>query len=75
MIRPEAYRLGAGLAAVTAVSVVLRALHVANAGTISTTYLTVVLFVATTCRLRVAVVTDDSTARPVMRESRSCCAR
>lgn len=58
MARLEAYRLGAGLAAVLAVTVVLRGLHVSNAGTISTTYLMVVLLVAATSRLRVAVMTS-----------------
>ena len=55
----DAVRLTAGVAAVAAVTVVLGYwLRVSNAAIVSTTYLMVVLLVAATSRLRVAVVTS-----------------
>ena len=55
----EAVRLAAALAAVAVVTLVLsRWLRVANAAIVSTTYLMVVLLVAATSRLRVAVATS-----------------
>jgi two-component system sensor histidine kinase KdpD len=57
--RSEALRLGIALAAVAVVTLVLsRWLHVANAATVSIAYLMVVLLVAATSRLRVAVATS-----------------
>ena len=52
---PEWPRVAAGLAAVAAVTVVCRWLGVVNAATVSTTFLLVVLVVAATSRLWVAV--------------------
>ena len=55
----EAFRLGVAIAAVAAVTLVLGPwLRVSNAATVSTTYLMVVLLVAATSRLRVAVATS-----------------
>ena len=57
--RSEAFRLGVALAAVAVVTLVFsRWLHVANAATVSIAYLMVVLLVAATSRLRVAVATS-----------------
>ena len=57
--RSEAFRLGVALAAVAVVTLVFnRWLHVANAATVSIAYLMVVLLVAATSRLRVAVSTS-----------------
>src|SRR5687768_5011236 len=57
--RSDASRLGAGLAAVAVVTLTLgHWLRVPNAATVSTTYLMVVLVVAATSRLRVAVTTS-----------------
>lgn len=51
--------LGASVGAVSAVTLVyMKWLHVSNAATVSTTFLLVVLLVAATSRLRVAVVTS-----------------
>jgi two-component system sensor histidine kinase KdpD len=52
------WRLGAALVAVAAVTVGLRGLGVSNAATVSTSYLMVVLVVAATSRLLVAVLTS-----------------
>jgi two-component system sensor histidine kinase KdpD len=52
------WRLGAALAVVAAVTAVLRWLGVSNPGTVSTSYLMVVLVAAATSRLRVAVLTS-----------------
>jgi two-component system, OmpR family, sensor histidine kinase KdpD len=55
----DAPRLAAALSAIAAITVVLGpGLHVSNAAIVSTTYLMVVLLVAATSRLRVAVVTS-----------------
>ncbi len=55
----DAARLAAGVAAIAAVTLVyVRWLHVSNAATVSTTFLLVVLLVAATSRLWVAVVTS-----------------
>jgi len=55
----DGVRLVAALLAVAAVALTLGSwLHVSNAATVSTTYLMVVLLVAATSRLRVAVVTS-----------------
>lgn len=57
--KSDAFRLAVALAAVAAVTLAFGPwLHVANTSTISTTYLLVVLFVAATSRLRVAVITS-----------------
>jgi two-component system sensor histidine kinase KdpD len=57
--RSEAIRLAASLGAVALVTITLGLwLRVSNAATVSTAYLTVVLLVAATSRLRVAVVTS-----------------
>lgn len=52
------WRLAAALAAIASVTAVLRWLAVSNAGTVSTSYLMVVLVVAATSRLLVAIVTS-----------------
>jgi two-component system, OmpR family, sensor histidine kinase KdpD len=52
------WRLGAALAVVAAVTAILRWLGVSNPGTVSTSYLMVVLVAAATSRLRVAVLTS-----------------
>ena len=52
------WRLGAALAAVACVTAVLKWLSVSNAATVSTSYLLVVLLVAATSQLRVAVVSS-----------------
>ena len=52
------WRLAAALAAIASVTAVLRWLAVSNAGTVSTSYLLVVLVVAATSRLLVAIVTS-----------------
>jgi two-component system, OmpR family, sensor histidine kinase KdpD len=52
------WRIGAALAAVAIVTAALRWFAVSNAATVSTTYLMVVLVVAASSRLRVAVVTS-----------------
>src|SRR6476660_5667390 len=58
-VSPDAARLGAGVGAVAVVSLVyVKWLHVSNAATVSTTFLLIVLVVATTSRLRVAVATS-----------------
>ena len=55
----DGVRLAAALTAVTLVTVTLRyGLHVSNAAIVSTTYLMVVLVVATTARLAIAVTTS-----------------
>ncbi|RPH57123.1 MAG: DUF4118 domain-containing protein [Acidobacteria bacterium] len=55
----EAFRLSAAMAAVAAVTLTLgQWLKVSNAATVSTTYLMVVLLVAATSRLRVAIATS-----------------
>jgi two-component system sensor histidine kinase KdpD len=55
----DAFRLGAALAAVAAITLALgRWLRVSNAATVSTTYLMVVLVVAASSRLWVAVATS-----------------
>lgn len=55
----DAARLGAALAAVAAVTAIYAGwLHVLNAATVSTTFLMVVLVVAATARLWIAVVTS-----------------
>ena len=55
----EAWRLAAALGAIGAVTLVLGpVLGTSNASTVSTTYLLVVLLVAATSRLRVAVITS-----------------
>ena len=55
----DAVRLGTGLAAVGAVTFVyVRVLHIANAATVSTTYLLVVLLVAAASRFWIAAVTS-----------------
>lgn len=55
----DATRLAVAIAAIAAITVVLGpGLHVSNAAIVSTTYLMVVLLVAATSRLRVAVVTS-----------------
>jgi two-component system, OmpR family, sensor histidine kinase KdpD len=52
-------RLAAALGAVAAVTLIyVKWLHVSNAATVSTTFLTIVLFVAATSRLWIAVVTS-----------------
>ena len=52
-------RLGAGLAAIVGVTLIFRnALHVSNAATVSTTFLMVVLVVAASSRLWIAIVTS-----------------
>jgi hypothetical protein len=57
--QPEAVHAGAALGAVAVVTVVLgRWLEVSNAAVASTTYLMIVLVVAATSRLRVAVATS-----------------
>ena len=57
--RSDGARLVAALLAVAAVTLTLGSwLHVSNAATVSTTYLMVVLLVAATSRLRVAVATS-----------------
>jgi two-component system sensor histidine kinase KdpD len=57
----EARRLGAAAGALAAVTFALLWLEVSNAATVSTTYLMVVLLVAATSRLRVAVATSIAT--------------
>src|SRR6476659_11279192 len=58
-VSPDAARLGAGVSAVALVTLVyVKWLHVSNAATVSTTFLLIVLVVATTSRLRVAVATS-----------------
>src|SRR6478736_1497071 len=58
-VSPDAARLGAGVGAVALVTpVYVTWLHVSNAATVSTTFLLIVLVVATTSRLRVAVATS-----------------
>jgi two-component system, OmpR family, sensor histidine kinase KdpD len=55
----DAARLGAGLGAVAGVTLIyVKALHVSNAATVSTTFLMVVLVVAATARLWIAVATS-----------------
>ena len=55
-VSSDAARLGAGVGAVAAVTLVyVKWLHVSNAATVSTTFLLIVLVVATTSRLWVAV--------------------
>jgi two-component system sensor histidine kinase KdpD len=55
----DAGRLAAGLVAIVGVTVVyVKWLHVSNAATVSTTFLMVVLVVAATSRLRIAVLTS-----------------
>jgi two-component system sensor histidine kinase KdpD len=57
--RSDAWQLSAALLAVAALTLVMAGwLRIANTATISTIYLTVVLVVAATSRLRVAVVTS-----------------
>jgi two-component system, OmpR family, sensor histidine kinase KdpD len=57
--RSDGFRMGAALAAVAVVTVVLAHwFRLSNASTVSTTYLMVVLVVAATSRFRVAVVTS-----------------
>ncbi|HEU4894137.1 MAG TPA: ATP-binding protein [Vicinamibacterales bacterium] len=56
--RRDWWRLAAALAAIASVTAVLRWLAVSNAGTVSTSYLMVVLVVAATSRLLVAIVTS-----------------
>jgi two-component system sensor histidine kinase KdpD len=52
-------RVAAGVGAIAAVtSIYVRWLHVANAATVSTTFLMIVLMIATTSRLRVAMITS-----------------
>ncbi len=58
-VSPDAARLGAGVGAVALVTLVyVKWLHVSNAATVSTTFLLIVLVVATTSRLWVAVATS-----------------
>ena len=58
-VSSDAARLGAGVGAVAAVTLVyVKWLHVSNAATVSTTFLLIVLVVATTSRLWVAVATS-----------------
>src|SRR4249919_1128249 len=58
-VSPDAARLGAGVGAVALVTLIYaKWLHVSNAATVSTTFLLIVLVVATTSRLRVAVATS-----------------
>src|SRR6476619_976473 len=58
-VSPDAARLGGGVGAVALVTLVyVKWLHVSNAATVSTTFLLIVLVVATTSRLRVAVATS-----------------
>jgi two-component system, OmpR family, sensor histidine kinase KdpD len=57
--RSDAFHLGAAMVAVAAVTVTLgHWLRVTNAATVSTTYLMVVLVVAATSRLRIAIATS-----------------
>ena len=57
--RSDIFRAGVALAGVAVATLVLRPwLHVANAATVSTTYLLLVLLVAATSRLAVAVATS-----------------
>jgi two-component system sensor histidine kinase KdpD len=57
--RPDVLRLAAALAALGVVTLVLGpGLGITNASTVSTTYLMVILLVAATSRLRVAVITS-----------------
>jgi two-component system sensor histidine kinase KdpD len=58
MTQKHWWRLAAALAAVAAVTTLLRWLAVSNAATVSTSYLMVVLLVAATSQLPVAVVTS-----------------
>lgn len=59
MARRDAWQFGAALAAVALVTVVYaRWLHVSNSTIVSLSFLLVVLVVAATCRLRVAVTTS-----------------
>lgn len=55
----DGVRLGAGVAAVAAVTLIyVRWLHVSNVATVSTTFLLIVLVVAATSRLWIAVITS-----------------
>ena len=54
----DCWRLGGAIAAVAVVTVTLRWLGVSNPGTVSNSYLMVVLVAAATSRLRVAVLTS-----------------
>jgi two-component system sensor histidine kinase KdpD len=58
-VSPDAARLVAGVGAVAGVTLLyVKWLHVSNAATVSTTFLLIVLVIAATSRLRVAVATS-----------------